>query len=48
MDLYETVQGNTFNYAGHAYPGYDQTGKTLLLSWTYEGEHTKMAQVTFK
>ena len=47
VDLYKTKQGKTFNYAGHAYPGYDKNGKTLVLSWTYEGQWTKMAKVTF-
>ena len=40
------VQGG-FNYAGHAYGGYDPSGKTVLLSWTYKGAQTKMARVTF-
>ena len=49
MDLYETAQGPTvFNYCGHAYPGYDASGKTLVLSWTYEGEYTRMAKVSFQ
>ena len=36
--LYDSSQvkngGYGFNYAGHAYPAYDPTGKTLVLSCT--------------
>jgi hypothetical protein len=48
ITLYETTPvSNKFNYAAHAYPGYDESGKTVLLSWTYGGYQTKMATVTF-
>ena len=49
ITLYTTTQSSEiFNYAGHAYPGYDPSGKTVVLSWTYNLEQTKMARVTFE
>ena len=48
IQLYVTTPASgKYNYAGHAYPGYDPTGKTILLSWTYDGSQTGMAVVTF-
>ncbi len=49
IQLFETTpySSSKYNYAGHAYPGYDTTGKTVLLSWTYDGSQTAMATVTF-
>lgn len=47
IDLYQTTAASGYhNYAGHAYPGLD-SGKTLLLSWTYGTNLTMMANVTF-
>jgi hypothetical protein len=47
QDLYTTTpETGYYNYAGHAYPGVD-SGKTLLLSWTYGTNLTKMANLTF-
>lgn len=37
----------TLNYAGHAYPGFDRTGKSLLLSWSSCNAWTTMATVYF-
>ena len=45
--LYQTIPGTQINYAGHAYPSYDPSGKTLLLTWTYEGKYTQMSTITF-
>ena len=42
-----TPSSSVFNYAGHAYPDLDGSGKTLLLSWTYGGEYTQMSTITF-
>ncbi len=48
QDLYTTAaEGGSYNYAGHAYPDLGD-GQTLLLSWTYGTNLTKMATVTFK
>lgn len=45
--LYQTEPADgIYTYAGHAYPGTD-SGTTLLLSWTYGLNLTKMANVTF-
>ena len=47
QDLFgTTAESGSFNYAGHAYPGVD-AGQTLLLSWTYGGNLTKMARVNW-
>ncbi|KAI4150402.1 MAG: hypothetical protein LQ340_004104 [Diploschistes diacapsis] len=50
MELLDTEAGTKvpYNFAGHAYPGYDESGKTLLLSWTYEGNWTRMTRVRFE
>lgn len=49
VTLYETTPASSsqYNYAAHAYSGYDASGKTVLLSWTYGGGQTKLATVTF-
>lgn len=48
VTLYTTTPAsNEYNYGAHAYPGYDTTGRTVLLSWTYGGAQTQMATVTF-
>ncbi|TVY36703.1 hypothetical protein LOCC1_G008731 [Lachnellula occidentalis] len=36
-----------YNYATHAYPDVDSTGKTLLLGWTFDGAYTQFATVTW-
>ena len=36
-----------FNYAGHSYPSWDPTGKTLMLSWTFGSYWIRMARVTW-
>jgi hypothetical protein len=47
QDLYQTVaEPGSYNYAGHAYPDLGN-GNSLLLSWTYGNNLTKMAEVTF-
>jgi hypothetical protein len=47
QDLYQTVaESGSYNYAGHAYPDLGN-GNSLLLSWTYGTNLTKMAEVTF-
>lgn len=38
---------NTWNYAGHAYPAMDPTGKTLTLSYTYGNVWINVAKVTW-
>ena len=48
MTLHAPPAGQQFNYAGHAYPSFDPSGKTLLLSWTFEGNFTRMARVVFE
>ena len=49
IKLFSTVPvKGGFNYQGHAYGGYDETGKTVMLSWTYNDVTTKMAKVTFR
>ncbi|KAK3056483.1 hypothetical protein LTS18_011682 [Coniosporium uncinatum] len=40
--------GVSYNYASHAYPGVDRTGKTLLLGWTFNGAYTQFTTVTFQ
>lgn len=46
--LYETEPvKDGFNYGGHAYGGYDKSGKKVVLSWTYNGIATQMAEVRF-
>ncbi|KAF2664414.1 hypothetical protein BT63DRAFT_429895 [Microthyrium microscopicum] len=45
-----TSNGNClvgYNYATHAYPDVDSTGKTLLLGWTYNGATTQFTTITF-
>jgi len=47
QNLYATTaESGSWNYASHAYPDLG-SGNSLLLSWTYGGNLTKMAQVTF-
>jgi hypothetical protein len=53
--LYTTVPSKSvYNYAGHAYWAYEGmrsgngAGQSILLSWTYNMETTKMAKVIFK
>ncbi|KAL2075854.1 hypothetical protein VTL71DRAFT_797 [Oculimacula yallundae] len=36
-----------YNYGTHAYPDIDPTGKTLLLSWTYDGHQTMFSTIEF-
>ena len=36
-----------FNYGGHAYGGYDKTGQSVILSWTYRTAVTEMARLKF-
>ena len=50
VELFDTTPGKKvpYNFAGHAYPGYDESGKTLLLSWTYDGNWTRMTRITFE
>ncbi|KAJ4304694.1 hypothetical protein N0V90_000221 [Kalmusia sp. IMI 367209] len=44
-----TGPGETYNYAGHAYPTFDASGKTLTLSYTMAGGAlTDMLKVTFE
>jgi hypothetical protein len=43
QDLYDTKSGANYNYAGHAYPDYDPTSGTLLLSYT----HASTAYIEF-
>jgi len=47
--LYKTSvpTGQNYNYAGHAYPTWDPTGKTVTLSWTINGSTTRMAKVAW-
>ncbi|KAF2814104.1 uncharacterized protein BDZ99DRAFT_231473 [Mytilinidion resinicola] len=47
--LYKTSvpSGQNYNYAGHAYPSWDASGKTVTLSWTISGTTTKMAKVSW-
>lgn len=35
-ELYASTPGAGYNYAGHAYPDFDNTGKSLALSYTYQ------------
>ncbi|CZS99016.1 hypothetical protein WAI453_008420 [Rhynchosporium graminicola] len=37
-----------YNYGTHAYPDIDTTGKTLLLSWTYDGQQTMFSTIEFE
>ena len=39
--------GDSMIYAGHSYPDWDTTGKSLLLSWTVGVQWTQMATVQF-
>lgn len=46
--FYQTPNpSSNFNYAGHAYPGFDLSGKTLLLSYTFGGLWTRFVRVTW-
>lgn len=54
QDLYKaalpsSLQGSehAMMYGGHAYPDWDTTGKSLLLSWTAAEEWIQMATVQF-
>jgi hypothetical protein len=48
QDLYDTKAGDSYNYGGHAYPDYDPTSETLLLSYSYEGSaYIEFALVTW-
>ncbi|KAL9052065.1 MAG: hypothetical protein Q9162_005636 [Coniocarpon cinnabarinum] len=40
--------GHQWNYAGHAYPDWDQSGKTLLLSWSSCESYIHMATVVWE
>ncbi|MCJ1313584.1 hypothetical protein MMC25_007263 [Agyrium rufum] len=42
-----TTQGTEYNYAGHAYPSFDPSGKTLLLSYSYNGAYNHQSLFTF-
>lgn len=48
-EMPQDLQGNaqSMMYAGHAYPDWDATGKSLLLSWTVDQQWTQMATVQF-
>lgn len=47
--LYKTTPAkDDFNFAGHAYGGYDSKGKSVILSWTYDKDKTMMAKVKFE
>ncbi|MCJ1383282.1 hypothetical protein MMC17_006395 [Xylographa soralifera] len=39
--------GDPFNYAGHANPTWDPSGRTLALSWSYGGAWTQVAVVSW-
>ncbi|MCJ1413770.1 hypothetical protein MMC32_000095 [Xylographa parallela] len=39
--------GDPFNYAGHANPSWDPSGRTLGLSWSYGGAWTQVATVSW-
>ena len=46
--LYKTDPGTwPYTYGGHAYPGYDVSDKTLVLSWMNEGSYIEVAKETF-
>ena len=44
----EQAAPKKYNYAAHAYPSFDESGKTLFLSWSYAGAYNRQALVTFK
>ena len=52
FELYDTtlqtpVSGATYDYAGHAYSGYDPTGQSIILSWSHGENDEYMAKVEF-
>ncbi|KAL9097800.1 MAG: hypothetical protein Q9165_000126 [Trypethelium subeluteriae] len=53
FELYDTsiqtwTNDDTFDYAGHAYSGYDPTGRSIMLSWSHGLDDEYMARVQFK
>ncbi|KAL9074821.1 MAG: hypothetical protein Q9157_004233 [Trypethelium eluteriae] len=53
FELYDTsiqtwTNGETYDYAGHAYSGYDPTGRSIMLSWSHGLNDEYMARVQFK
>lgn len=50
-DLYQSARvpkaSNQWNYAGHAYPGRDESGATLALSYTYDFNYINFATLTW-
>lgn len=48
--VYRSTAGTFMNYAGHAFPGYDPSGKTLVFGWTYldgKGYQNRMAKIVW-
>lgn len=45
--IYTAAAGTFVCYAGHAFPGYDATGQTLMIGWTYTNEvyYNRLAKV---
>ena len=53
FELFDTttatpVSGDIWDYAGHAYSGYDPTGQSIILSWSHGEMDEFMAKVQFK
>ncbi|KAI9657117.1 MAG: hypothetical protein M1821_003283 [Bathelium mastoideum] len=52
FELYDTTlqtpaNGDIYGYAGHAYSGYDPTGRSIILSWSHGVDYEYMAKVEF-
>ena len=53
FELYDTTiqtneSGAIYDYAGHAYAGYDSTGSSIVLSWSHGENDEYMAKVQFQ